>query len=222
MKNKLNLSKINWQTGGGLVPAIIQDFKTNRVLMLGYLNNESLNKTIASGKVWFYSRSKKRLWMKGEQSKNYLFVKDILLDCDRDTLLIKTNPAGPTCHTLKESCFDAWMKSFKEQPADIGILAELFNTIETRRREMPAKSYTTHLFLAGIDKLGAKVMEEAVETYQAAVKDTKQRLIEEGADVLYHLWALLAHKKVTLIEVLKELKKRQGLPPRKLKNSSKC
>lgn len=204
------VKKINWKKGDGLVPTIIQDSKTNRILMFGYVSKESLEKTIETGKVWFYSRSKNRLWMKGEESKNYLYLEQILLDCDGDALLIKTRPAGPTCHTLKETCFDESAEDAgQSMTADIDILADLYNTLEKRRQEMPEKSYTTKLFLAGVDRLGAKLMEEATETYQAASKETPKRLTEESADVLYHLLALLAYKKIPLEKVLLEIKKRR-------------
>lgn len=215
------IKEVNWEKGGGLLPAIIQDAQTSRVLMLGYMNEEALAKTLKAKRVWFYSRARERLWMKGEESKNYLFLVDIKLDCDKDTLLVKVKSAGPTCHLLVESCFDSpqpeihGLDAEKMDEVDIGLIAELYKIIEQRRKEMPEKSYTTELFSAGVHRIGAKVMEEAGEVYQAAIKETKQRLVEESVDIIYHLLTLLVYKEVGLEEVLRELKKRRGLPPRK-------
>lgn len=217
MKNKINWGKIDWVKEDGLMPAIIQDSKSSKVLMLGYVSEESLVKTVETGKVWFYSRSKKRLWMKGESSKNYLYVDNIFLDCDGDALLITVSPNGPACHTLRESCFDVSEEKVEQKKTGKGALAELYDVLETRRREMPEKSYTTKLFLSGIDKLGAKVMEESAEVYQSASKDTKQRLIEESSDLFYHLLALLVYKEVSLEEVWEELEKRRGLSLREFR-----
>jgi len=192
--------KINWGKGGGLVPAIIQDADTRAVLMAGYMNEESLAKTIDTGKVWFYSRTKKRLWMKGEESGNVLNVVEIKTDCDDDALLIKARPSGPTCHTGDYSCF--------KETAVGGELSALFNTIQERKETMPEGSYTASLFKAGLDKMSLKVSEEAMEVVHAAQKQTRERLVEESADLLYHLFVLLAEKKISLVDVEAELKKR--------------
>lgn len=198
-------NKISWDKSNGLVPAIIQDAQTSRVLMLGYMNKKSFKKTLTTNKVWFFSRTRKKLWMKGEKSKNYLLLKDIKLDCDNDTLLIKAQPAGPTCHLKNESCFDAYSKQNK---VDIGIIARLFEIIEKRKKEMPAGSYTAKLFGRGLKKIKAKIMEEAEEVCRASQKETKQRVIEESVDVLYHLLVLLSYKNIKLEKILEDIKER--------------
>ncbi len=195
--------KINWEKGGDLVPAIIQDADTMAVLMLGYMNKESLNKTLSTKRVWFYSRTKKRLWMKGEKSKNVLNVLEIKLDCDNDSLLIKAKPSGPTCHTGDYSCFSESKNNVKSE------LYELFKTIQGRKEKMPKKSYTTSLFQEGLNKISLKVAEEALEVIQAADKETKKRLTEETVDLIYHLFVLLVDKKINLSEIEDEIKKRQ-------------
>ncbi|MBU1992472.1 MAG: bifunctional phosphoribosyl-AMP cyclohydrolase/phosphoribosyl-ATP diphosphatase HisIE [Patescibacteria group bacterium] len=189
--------KINWKKIGNLVPAIIQDSKTMEVLMLGYMNKESLKRTIKTGKVWFYSRTKSRLWMKGEKSGNTLEVKNVKTDCDSDTLLIKAIPKGPTCHKGTKTCFSD------------NIFEELYSVIESRKKEMPENSYTTSLFQEGINKICAKVEEESGEVIKAAKEETKKKVIEEGVDVIYHLFVLLAEKKVEISELTKEIRKRR-------------
>lgn len=199
MKNLI--TKIDWGKNNGLVPAIIQDADTNAVLMLGFMSKESLANTLKTKKIWFYSRSKKRLWMKGETSRNILNLVSIRPDCDNDALLIKAKPAGPTCHTGDYSCF-------KEKPkAD--ELAELFKVIQQRKVTMPKNSYTASLFKEGLDKIYLKVAEESLEVVQAAQKQTKTRLIEETVDLLYHLFVLLVEKNVSMEDVNKEIEKRK-------------
>jgi phosphoribosyl-ATP pyrophosphohydrolase/phosphoribosyl-AMP cyclohydrolase len=197
---KTTLKKVNWEKGNGLVPAIIQDPATGLVLMLGYLNKEALAKTLKTGFVWFYSRTKKRLWMKGETSQNTLKVLDIKLDCDNDTLLIKALPQGPVCHSGTMTCFS--------ETGTNNSIRDLFVTILGRKRNLPKGSYTTSLFKAGIDKISLKVAEESLEVIHAAQKQTKQRLIEETTDLLYHVFVLLAEKNVSLESVESEIKKR--------------
>lgn len=197
---KVNIKKINWEKVGGLAPAIIQDSSTGLVLMLGYMNKEALAKTMQTGLVWFYSRTKKRLWMKGETSKNTLNVLNIKLDCDNDTLLIKALPKGPICHTGDMTCFS-------EIPKNDSI-RDLFATIIDRKKKLPKNSYTTSLFKAGLDKISLKVAEESLEVVHAAQKQTQKRLIEETTDLLYHLFVLLAEKSVSLEQVESEIKKR--------------
>ncbi len=199
---KASLSKVDWKKGDGLIPAIIQDSKTGLVLMLGFMNKEALQKTLKTKKVWFYSRTRKRLWMKGETSKNILKLVDVKLDCDQDTLLIKAEPTGPTCHTGNWTCFD-------EEPEGQGILTELFALIESRKKKMPKDSYTTHLFSRGLKKICAKVEEESGEVIQAATQETKKRLIEESVDLLYHLFVLLVEKKIAFEEILEEVQLRR-------------
>ena len=197
---KIIVKKINWEKVEGLVPAIIQDSSTGLVLMLGYMNQEALTKTMKTGFVWFYSRTKKRLWMKGETSQNTLKVLDIKLDCDNDTLLIKALPKGPICHTGDMTCFSEIPKS--------DLIRDLFSTIISRKQKLPKGSYTTSLFKAGLDKISLKVAEESLEVIHAAQKQTQKRLIEETADLLYHLFVLLAEKNVSLEQVESEIKKR--------------
>ncbi len=191
-------SKINWSKG--LVPGIIQDADTGAVLMLGYMNEQSLAKTLNTKKVWFYSRSKKRLWMKGETSGNILSLIGIAPDCDGDALLIKVKPAGPTCHEGRYSCFKV--------NKDPSPLLGLFQIIQSRKQEMPKNSYTASLFGAGLNKISLKVAEEALEVVQAAQKQTKHRLIEEIVDLLYHTFVLSVQKKISLREIESEIIKR--------------
>jgi len=199
MKNLIK--KINWQKNKGLVPAIIQDFNTGAVLMLGYMNQESLVKTLKTNKVWFYSRSRQRLWMKGEISKNTLTPIEIKPDCDNDTLLIKARPAGPTCHKGNYSCF--------KERSKLDELPDLFKVIQDRKTLMPKNSYTASLFKAGLDKISLKVAEEGLEVVQAAQKETKRRLTEESVDLVYHLFVLLVQKGINLEEFQAEVKKRK-------------
>lgn len=178
----------------GLVPAIIQDVHTAAVLMLGYMNAEALQKTQETGLVTFFSRSKQRLWTKGEESGNVLRAQEILLDCDNDTLLIQAAPAGPVCHTGADTC---WNKA--NEPRD--FLHQLENIIRLRKDAAPTVSYTAQLFASGIAKIAQKVGEEAVETVIEALGDNKKLLLNECADLLYHLLVLLAAKEITLEEV---------------------
>ena len=187
---------------GGLIPAIIQDNMTNKVLMLGFMNEEAYQKTLETNKVVFYSRTKKRLWMKGETSGNTLQVVSITPDCDNDTLLIKAIPAGPVCHTGSGTCFG------EKDEEDIMFLKYLQNFIERRRMEMQEGSYTTTLFQKGINRTAQKVGEEAVETIIEATNGTEDRLIYEGADLLYHLIVLLTSKGLRIDDLAKELMKR--------------
>jgi len=199
MKNIIE--KINWEKVNGLVPAIIQDIKTGRVLMLGYMNKIALKKTIKTKKVWFFSRTKNRLWQKGEKSGNFLKCVNISPDCDMDTLLISAIPSGQTCHMGAESCFG--------EKISVGIVDELYSVIESRLVSMPKKSYTTFLFKKGIDKICAKIAEESGEVIKSAQKETRKRLVEESVDLLYHLFVLLVAKKIGLKDVLKEIYKRR-------------
>ena len=177
--------KIDFKKGNGLVPAIIQDWSTNKVLMLGYMNEEALKLTKAEGKVTFYSRTKNRLWTKGETSGNFLIVKEITSDCDDDTLLIKAEPQGPTCHTGADTCFD------ESNSANALFLHYLQDIIVERKKSTSAKSYTKLLFDKGINKIAQKVGEEAVELVIEA-KDSDDDLFKnEAADLLFHLLVLL-------------------------------
>ena len=195
----LDFGKMN-----GLVPAIIQDNYTQKVLMLGFMNEEAYNKTVETGKVTFFSRTKNRLWTKGEESGNFLHVVSIAADCDNDTLLIKVNPAGPVCHTGTDTCWG------EKNEQDIMFLKELQDFIDKRHEEMPEKSYTTSLFKSGVNKMAQKVGEEAVETIIEACNGTDERLISEGADLLYHLIVLLTSKGYRIEDLARELKERHS------------
>lgn len=193
--------KIDFKKSGGLVPAIVQDADTSVVLMLGYMNEEAYKKTLKSGKVTFFSRSRQTLWTKGETSGNFLLLDKLLLDCDNDTILVKARPTGPVCHTGSDTCFNEL-----NRPND--FLYELEKIVNQRRKVMPEGSYTTHLFKKGINKIAQKVGEEATEVVIEAVDDNRERLLEESADLLYHLIVLLQAKKLTLNDVSDILRKR--------------
>jgi phosphoribosyl-AMP cyclohydrolase / phosphoribosyl-ATP pyrophosphohydrolase len=193
--------KLNFKKSDNLIPAIVQDVKTMQVLMLGFMNEEAYKKTINSGKVTFFSRTRKKIWQKGETSGNFLKVVEIKVDCDNDTLLILAEPQGPTCHSGKYSCFG-------DKENNALFLQELFNLIKERKKKKPQNSYTTSLFEKGLDEIVKKVGEESVEVIIAAKSQTNQRLIEESGDLLYHLLVLLAEKGVDLAEVMAELNQR--------------
>lgn len=196
--------EIDFDKMNGLVPAIIQDSYTQKVLMLGFMNKEAYEKTVETQKVTFYSRTKKRLWTKGEQSGNFLHVVSIQNDCDNDTLLIKVHPDGPVCHTGTDTCWG------EKNEQDIMFLKELQDFIDKRHQEMPEKSYTTSLFKSGVNKMAQKVGEEAVETVIEACNGTDERLIYEGADLLYHLIVLLTSKGYRIEDLARELKERHS------------
>lgn len=189
----------------GLVPAIIQDADTAKVLMLGFMNREAYDKTMETSKVTFYSRTRNRLWTKGEESGNFLHVVSVKADCDRDTLLIQVHPVGPVCHTGTDTC---WGEK-NEQP--VMFLKELQDFINVRHTEMPEGSYTTSLFRSGVNKMAQKVGEEAVETVIEACNGTDDRLIYESADLLYHLIVLLTSKGYSIEDIARELKERHGV-----------
>ncbi|MBN2281782.1 MAG: bifunctional phosphoribosyl-AMP cyclohydrolase/phosphoribosyl-ATP diphosphatase HisIE [Candidatus Marinimicrobia bacterium] len=193
--------KMDFNKNNGLIPAIIQDEKTGKVLMLGYMNEESLARTQETGKVTFFSRSRQELWTKGETSGNYLFVRSMAQDCDEDTLLIKVDPVGPVCHTGTDTCFN-------EINSNANFLFYLESVIDERRKSQSEKSYTASLFKKGINKIAQKVGEEATETIIEALNGSKELLKEETADLLFHLLVLLRAKEVTLAEVLAVLEKR--------------
>jgi len=195
--------KLDFAKQGGLIPAIIQDNVTNKVLMLGYMNEESLAKTEEIGKVTFFSRSKQRLWTKGEQSGNFLNVVSIKEDCDSDTLLIKVNPEGPVCHTGSDTCFDE-----VNQIDDLMFLKHLQDYIDKRYKEMPEGSYTTSLFKDGVNRMAQKVGEEAIETVIEATNGNNNRLIYEASDLIYHLMVLLTSKGLRIEDLAIDLKKR--------------
>jgi phosphoribosyl-ATP pyrophosphohydrolase/phosphoribosyl-AMP cyclohydrolase len=185
--------KIDFEKSDGLIPAIIQGSETDKVLMLGYMNKEAFDKTVNEKKVTFYSRSREELWTKGETSGNELFVKDIRIDCDNDTLLIKAKPTGPVCHTGLDTCFD------EQNTGD--FLYTLETIISDRKKSAPKDSYTAKLFNAGLNKISQKVGEEATEVVIAALKEGPDELKNEVADLLYHLLVLLQAKDISLNEV---------------------
>ena len=194
---------IDFEKSGGLVPAIIQDADTKTVLMLGYMKKEAYEKTVATGLVTFYSRSRKCLWTKGETSNNFLRLVDIKVDCDNDTLLVKVHPDGPTCHKGTDTC---WGEENEKSP--LLFLAELSDFIEKRHQEMPEGSYTTSLFRDGLNRMAQKVGEEALELVIEATNGTNDRLIYEGSDMLYHLIVLLTHKGLRIEDMAAELRER--------------
>lgn len=188
----------------GLVPAIVQDANTGVVLMLGYMNAEALAHTQATGLVTFFSRSRQRLWTKGESSGNVLHLRELLLDCDQDTILVKADPAGPVCHTGDDTCWG-------EQNQTVHFLKALENIISDRRTAASESSYTAQLLSEGIPKIAQKVGEEAVETVIEALGNNRERLLNETADLLYHLLVLLAAKEVRLEEVEAILRTRHSM-----------
>ena len=200
---KIDVKQLNFAKLGGVVPAVVQDAETKAVLMLGFMNKEALSKTIESKKVTFWSRTKKRLWEKGEISGNTLKLISISADCDNDTLLILAQPQGPTCHTGAYSCFGTKKQSGLE------FLQELYDLIAARKKALPKNSYTTSLFNEGLAKILEKVEEESGEVLQAAKKETKKRLIEESSDLLYHLFILLAQENISLDNIIQELQRRK-------------
>ncbi len=198
---------IDFEKQGGLVPAIVQDNETGKVLMLGYMNKEALDKTIASGKVTFFSRSRQCLWTKGETSGNFLNLVSIKEDCDNDTLLVKANPTGPVCHTGSDTCFGE-----KNEADVILFLKFLQDFIDKRYKEMPEGSYTTSLFKAGVNRMAQKVGEEAIETVKEATNGSNGRLIYEAADLMYHLIVVLTSKGLRIEDLASDLQKRHKKP----------
>ena len=189
---------IDFEKGNGLVPAIIQDYNTLQVLMTGYMNEEAYCKSIEEGRVTFYSRTKKRLWTKGETSGNFLYIKDIQTDCDNDALLIKVNPAGPVCHTGSTSCFG-------EETAK-GFIYSLEKIIEQRISDDVKDSYTNKIFKQGVNKMAQKVGEEAVELVIEAMDNNDDLFVNEAADLLYHLLILLRSRNMTFTDIEKILR----------------
>jgi phosphoribosyl-ATP pyrophosphohydrolase/phosphoribosyl-AMP cyclohydrolase len=194
---------IDFDKSGGLLPAIIQDAVTGKVLMLGYMNQESYQKTLAIGKVTFYSRSRQQLWTKGETSGNFLLFKEIKVDCDGDTLLVKAIPTGPVCHTGNDTCFN------EINTAELDFLNYLEKVIQDRKTNPQDGSYTNKLFDAGIKKIAQKVGEEATELVIDAVAGNTNRIKEEAADLLYHLLVLLVNREIVLKDVISILEQRQ-------------
>ena len=198
-------NQIDFNKGDGLVPAIIQDVKTQKVLMLGYMNKEAYEQTINSGKVTFFSRSKQRLWTKGEESGNFLLLKDLSLDCDNDTLLIKVDPVGPVCHKGTDTC---WNENNNESSID--FLLQLQQVITERKKNQSEKSYTASLFQKGINKIAQKVGEEAVELVIEAKDNNEELFMGEAADLMFHYLVLLSAKGYSLEQVVALLKQRHS------------
>ncbi len=216
------IEQIDFAKQDGLVPAIIQDADSGQVLMLAYMNETALQKTVQTGRTWFFSRSRQRLWMKGESSGHLQQVKEILYDCDQDTILVKVHQIGAACHTGHYSCFyrnlegeevspqlfemEEWFRSGTGGP---GILFELMDVIRQRQEDRPEKSYTTYLFKEGLDKILKKVGEESAEVIIAAKNRTRPQVVYEVADLIYHLLVLLVEQGVDLSEIFAELRSRR-------------
>jgi len=200
----VDFSRLDWPKGDGLLPAVVQHWLTGEVLMLGYMNTEALAETQRSGKVTFWSRSKRRLWMKGESSGHVLALKSIRVDCDADTLLVQAEPHGPTCHLGMSSCFG------EDVRPPLGFLAELDALVAQRHVERPQGSYTTKLFEAGTRRIAQKVGEEGVESALAAVAQGDEELLGEAADLVFHLTVLLRARGLSLADAVAVLAKRHA------------
>jgi phosphoribosyl-ATP pyrophosphohydrolase/phosphoribosyl-AMP cyclohydrolase len=198
-----DFDSIDWEKGAGLVPAIVQDADTGRVLMLGYMNRDALQKTLSSRQVTFFSRSRQRLWTKGETSGNTLELEDVELDCDKDALLVNATPSGPTCHLNKASCFDGDI-----QTSGSGFIVQLEAVISDRLKTPDENSYTTKLLNDGVKRIGQKIGEEGVEVALAAMTGDNEEIIDEAADLMFHLLVLLRHQGLSFTDVTKRLKSR--------------
>lgn len=194
--------KPDFAKGNGLIPAIIQDYQTNKVLMLGFMNEEAYDKTLTEKKVTFFSRTKNRLWTKGEESGNFLHVVEIKNDCDRDTLLIKVDPEGPVCHTGADTCFN------EKNTGSTVFLTFLQDLIEKRKEERPKGSYTTKLFDEGINRIAQKVGEEAIELVIESKDNDRTRFMDEAADLMYHFLVLLTAKGYRIEDIIQVLENR--------------
>lgn len=199
----------------GLIPAVLQDINSGEVLMLAYMNQKALKKTIEEKRAWFWSRSRSKLWLKGESSGNYQYVEEMKFDCDLDTLLLKVNPAGPACHTGRKSCFynkialENDSKKVEEEKI-LNFILELYDLIISRKNNMPENSYTTKLFKKGLDRISQKVGEEAVEVVIAGKNKDKNEIKAETADLFYHLLVLLAYFNISPADIVSELNKRHN------------
>jgi phosphoribosyl-ATP pyrophosphohydrolase/phosphoribosyl-AMP cyclohydrolase len=198
----VNIEQLNFEKLNGLIPAVVIDHKNNKVLMLGFMNKEALQKTIETKLVTFYSRTKKSLWTKGRTSGNYLRLVEIVSDCDDDSLLISVLPDGPTCHTGKYSCFE------QEENESFNFLSVLFNLIKKRKEKLPENSYTSRLFKEGENRIIQKVGEEAIETVIAAKNNDRVEIINEVSDLFYHLFVMLADKGIELTDITTNLMNR--------------
>lgn len=198
------VERIDWQKVDGLIPAIVQDFDSSQVLMMGYMNPEALEVTLATKQVTFYSRSKQRLWTKGETSGHVLQLRNLALDCDQDTLLVKVNPIGPTCHTGTTTCWDG----DSQEESQLVWLHQLEQLLAARKSASPESSYTASLYASGTKRIAQKVGEEGVEVALAAATGDKAELISESADLIYHLLVLLQDQGLALSDVIDKLKQR--------------
>lgn len=205
----MNIDVLKFDPETGLIPAIIQDNQTGRVLMLGYMNRESIHKTLDSGLVTFFSRSRSELWTKGESSGNFLHFVSMADDCDNDALLIQARPQGATCHTGKTSCFEAGQSSAIPD-SGLPFLGHLEAFLQERKRTMPEGSYTSKMFDKGLDKIAQKVGEEAVETVIAAKNDDEKEFVYEASDLLFHLILLMVQKEIPLQRLIEELRRRHS------------
>ncbi|WP_072669586.1 bifunctional phosphoribosyl-AMP cyclohydrolase/phosphoribosyl-ATP diphosphatase HisIE [Vibrio injensis] len=198
------VERIDWQKVDGLIPAIVQDFDSSQVLMMGYMNPEALKVTLTTKQVTFYSRSKQRLWTKGETSGHVLQLRNLALDCDQDTLLVKVNPIGPTCHTGTTTCWDG----DSQEESQLVWLHQLEQLLAARKSASPESSYTASLYASGTKRIAQKVGEEGVEVALAAATGDKAELISESADLIYHLLVLLQDQGLALSDVIDKLKQR--------------
>ena len=207
---------LNFEKMGGTLPAVIQDAQSGEVLMLGFMNREAYEKTISEAKVCFYSRTKKRLWTKGEESGNFLNVVGIREDCDKDTLLVSVNPVGAVCHTGQRTCFGGEPVNFGKEPVnfdietekDLDFLKTLQELLQSRKKELPENSYTSDLFRAGVNKIAQKLGEEAVELVIEAKDSNDDLFLNEAADLLFHLMILLVNRGFRLEDVIRILEER--------------
>lgn len=204
------IAALDWGKGDGLLPAIVQDSRSGKVLMLGYMNAAALKATLDSKRVTFFSRSKRRLWTKGETSGNFLALVEVAADCDNDTLLVTAEPHGPTCHTGSDSCFGDDIASDAE---DLAFLARLEAVIAQRIADQPEGSYTARIWAQGPARMAQKVGEEGVEVALAAVTQTDEKLLGESADLLFHLALLLKSRNLSLRDVVGELERRHTAKP---------
>ena len=214
MLTEKNLQELDWEKTGGLIPAVVQDATSGRVLMLGYMNKEALEKTLAEKRVTFFSRTKNRLWTKGETSGNFLDLVDIGTDCDNDTLLVLVNASGPTCHTGSTSCFGELESKWQ-------FLRDLELLLASRRNADPKSSYTASLYARGTKRIAQKVGEEGVETALAATVHDKEELKNEAADLVYHLLVLLQVEGLELADVIGILRERHAAREEKAKEAAK-
>jgi len=202
------IEKVNFEKGNGFVPAIVQDSSNNRVLMQGYMNEEALRLTLTSGRTHFWSRTKGRIWLKGEESGHHSLVQNAVLDCDNDAILFRVQQIGPVCHTGEESCFYKPLKAEDKPEVDAKMLERLFEVIKERIRNPTEKSYVSRLTAKGEDAVLQKIGEEAVEIILAAKEDNPKEITHEAADVLFHILVLFAQKGIKLTTIFEELERR--------------